>query len=605
MSVFDTDSRQITWVGELPIGHSIYSIDIDFENGMIALGTRGGLIEIVPDPSERESENGESRSLIQGAPLLSVCWAGKELLAASDNAGRSLLWKTDQETVFGSLQVTGGPICCMTRLYNDILAGLSSTGVLHLWHLSDQKLFRVINCPSPPPIKGLVKMVYWPSRQALAWPGQEGSLNLFDIETEQIVQIGAHIGDFYAISPQDDNLITIGMGDGRLKIWTADALENVQDHAVPCGAISAAIAEGTKTEILIIKRNGTATLYSHERDALRFRTELPGKNYRTAKSYACEITRSYSSRERTMEVEKIISDIRSGNGRVGKEVIEVLHSRLIDLGYEHVSLAIRAEEASQRGDIVEGLKLRYCLIELLPGDAKEACPAMEEYAAILQRAWHLDEAESACKHIQAIDPNYQFTINTTRIKEMASKITETECLIDPDIPIEQIISTATHIGKPFSGRYLINELPLENSRIRLDPEVIQKKYEHVRKENPGQGLPAAVLKQLTRISGEEICISEYVVFEDEKENDLKGLQMALQILPTDLGTVVTPMILFDWRNGHPEETVQKRNERAEKALHNIRKNASSDPYLSALYRATKHALRRAFTEKSQQEGFRP
>ena len=78
--------------------------------------------------------------------------------------------------------------------------------------------------------------------------------------------------------------------------------------------------------------------------------------------------------------------------------------------------------------------------------------------------------------------------------------------------------------------------------------------------------------------------------------------MVLQILPSDLGTVVTPIILFDWRDVRPEETVQETNERAEKALNNIRNNASSDQYLSAVYRAAKYALRRILTEKLQQEG---
>lgn len=602
VSVFDINSGEIRTLIEVPYGHSVYAIDIDFEEEMIALGTRGGLIKIVPDPAKQGAEGLTPRTLIQGAPLLSVCWIGKTLLAASDNAGRCLLWETDQEAILESLEVMGGSICCMTKPDNDTLAGLSSTGELHLWHLSDQKPLRVIKGPCPPPIKGLVNMVYWAGRHVLAWAGQEGRLTLFDLKTEQTEHIDAHRGDFYAISVQGDNLITTGMEDGRLKIWATDADESVQDHGVPDGIISTAIVRRKEPAILLVGIKGTAALYSIEKDKMRFIREVPGKDYRTVKSHPWETILTSYERQRSMEVEKIIAEIRTSTGRVGKEVIEALHSRLIDLGYEHVSLAIRADQANQRGDIVEGVKLRSDLVGILPSNSPGTCPAMEKYAAILEKAWHLPEADTVCKHIVNIDPDYAFTLETLRIEDLAKIISGKQYLIDPDIPIEQIIRSATIIRKPFSGRYIIKALPSENSRVRLDPETIQKKYELIRKENGEKGLPSAVTERLVMISRAGIHESAYIAFGDGKINDIEGLQMVLQILPADLGTVVTPMILFDWRDILPEETVQEGNKKAEKALNNIRSNTSSNPYLSAVYRAAIYAVRRILTEKLQEGG---
>lgn len=601
-STYDIDSGEISTLTGFLHGHSVYSIDIDFEESMIALGTRGGLIKILPDPAKQEGEGLTPRTMIQGAPLLSVCWTGKALLAASDNAGRCLLWKTAQEAILASLKVMKGSICCMTKLDNDTLAGLSSTGELHLWHLSDQQLFRVIKGPCPPPIKALIHMVYWPGRQALAWPGQEGRLILFDLKTEQLLQIDAHRGNFYAISARGDNLITTGMEDGRLKIWAADADESVQNYGVPSGIISTTIARTKETDSLLVGEKGTAALYSIEKDKMRFIREVPGKDYRTVKTHPWETILASYDRQRSMEIEKILAEIQTSTGRAGKGVIEALHSRLIDLGYEHLSLAIRADQANQRGDIVEGIKLRSNLVDLLPGNAPGACPAMEKYAAILEKAWHLPEANAVCKRIATIDPDYPFTLKTRKIKTCAQIVREKQCLIDPDIPIEQIIDSAAIIGKSFSGRYLIKALQPETSRLRLDPETITKKYELIRKENGRQGLPSATTERLVRISRAGIHESEYIVFRDGKTNNGKGLQMVLQTLPGDFGTVITPMVIFDWRDARPEETVQERNESAEKALNNIRRNASSDPYLSAVYRAAKYALRRILTEKLQEEG---
>jgi len=527
---------------------------------------------------------------------------GKTLLAASDNAGRCLLWKTDQDAILTSLEVTRGSICCMTKPDNDRLAGLSSTGELHLWHLSDHKLVRVIKGPCPPPIKGLVNMVYWAGRHALAWAGQKGRLTLFDLKTEQTGQIDAHRGNFYAISAQGDNLITTGMEDGRLKIWATDADESVQDHGVPDGIISTAIARTKEPAILLVGLKGTASLYSIEKDKIRFIREVPGKDYRTVQSHPWETILASYNRHRSMEVEKIIAEIRTSPDRVGEGIIEALHYRLIDLGYEHVSLAIKADQANQRGDIVESTQLRSDLVSLLSEDNPGASPAMEKYAAILEKAWHLAEAEAVCTRILTIDPKYPFALELSRIEELAKIINGKQYLIDPDIPIEQIIRTATIIRKPFSGRYIIKALPSENSRVRLDPETIQKKYELIRKQNGKQALPGATMERLVRISRASIHESAYIAFGDGKTNDIQGLQMVLQILPADLGTVVTPMILFDWRDVLSKETVQEGNRNAEKALNNIRNDASSNPHLFAIYRAAKYALRRILTEKLQQEG---
>lgn len=598
VSLFDINSGEIRPLIELPHGHSVYAIDIDFETEMIALGTRDGLIKILADS---EHEDLTLSTLIQGAPLLSLCWIGKGLLAAGDNAGRCLLWRLDQEAILASLQVTEGSICCMTKPDRDTLAGLSSSGELHLWHLSDQQLFRVIKGPQPPPIKALVNMVYWPGRQALAWPGQKGRLTLFDPNTEQTLQIDAHKGDFYAISAQGNNLITTGMEDGKLKIWGVDGERSAQEHGVPYGVISTVIVKTKVTAIILVGKKGTADLYSIEKDEMRFMRKLPGKDFRTVKSHPWEtILKSYN-RQRSMEVEKIVAEIRSSAGRFGKEVIEALHARLIVLGYKHVSLAIRADQASQRGDIVEGLKLRFDLLSLLPENAPDSCPAMEKFAAILEKAWHLPEADVLCDRIVTIDPDYPFTLETKRIKTCAQFLREKSCLIKADIPIEQIIKTATITRKPFSGRYLIKTLQTQSSRVRLDPEAITKRYELLRKENGKQGLPRAVTEQLVKISRTGTHESAYIAFGDGKSNDVKGLQMVLQILPGDLGTVVTPMILFDWRDVLPAETFQEGNERAEKALAHIRNNASSDPCLSAVYRAAKYTLRRILTEKLQEE----
>jgi len=602
VSTYDIDSGEISTLTELPHGHSVYSIDIDFEEGMIALGTRGGLIKIAPYSGKQNPEDSLFLTLIQGAPVLSICWIGKALLAASDSAGRCLLWKTDYEALPEPLEVKNGYICCLTKIDTDTLAGLSSTGDLHFWHISEKQLFRVTKGPCPPPVKALVRMVYWSGRQALVWPSHSGHLCLFDPEKDEAELLHAHEGEFYAILEQGDNLLTAGMKDSRLKIWNADADKPVRDYSIPGGIISMGTTEREQTEIFFVGINGIATCYSLEKNKVRAIREIHGKDYRTITSPSWKKAQALLGRQRTTEIEQILTEIQSSIGRVEKSVIAALHARLTDLGYEHVSLAVRADQASQSGDMVEAIRFSSALMNLLPKNTLKICPSMEKYAGLLQEMWHFREADALCKSIIDIDPGYPFTLKSSKIEEFAKIINGKQWLIEANIPIEQIIRTATIIRRPFSGRYVIKTLQPENSRIRLDPESLTKKYEQLRKENGKQDLPSAVIERLVRISKTGVHESAYMTFGDGKTHDIRGLQMVLQILPSDLGTVVMPMILFDWRDARPEETVQEANERAEKALNNIRNNASSNQYLSAVYRAAKYALRRILTEKLQQEG---
>lgn len=598
--ILDVDSRELSPLLDVEQGHSVYAIEVDCETNLIAIGTRGGAIKVMSDSQNAETSDRKSRTLIQGAPVLSVCWVEKEILAASDNVGRCLLWNTEQGILLGDLEVTEGSICSVTRKDKELLAGLSSTGTLHLWRIPDRTLLRLIKGPCPPPIKGLVEMVHWPGNSSLAWPGQGGRLALFQYEIDQLTELDAHLGDFYAVSVQGDNLITTGMEDGRLRIWAPTHSESIREHNIGRGIISTAVVQTEHCFFFTVDEEGIGRLHTITKDRMDCISQVPGSDYRTVKSYPWELMQASNNQQRSAEVEKIISKIRDSTDREEKAVIEALHSRLVTLGYPHVSMAIRADNATQKNDLVEGIRWRYQLMELIPEKAG-ACPAMEKYAAILEKTWHMAKADAVCKRIRSIDPDYSFTLDTSNIESLAKTIDKDSCIINADIPIDQIIRSATIIKEYFCGRYLIKELPAERSRIKLDPEAIQNKYESIRKENGNQKLPPAAIEQLIEVSGKRIQKDEYVTLGDGKNNHVKGLQLVMQILWGDLGSVVRSMILFDWRPLSTDEPLEMSNKLAENALYSITNDAASNTYLSAVYRAAKYAIRRVLTQRTQEE----
>jgi hypothetical protein len=578
---------------ELPRMHSVYSIDIDFDNNSIAVGTKGGLIYVI-------AENRIQEPIAHGVPILSVCWVKKSLLAVSDIAGRCLLWSTDKESLPQPLEVVEGVICSLLNLIDGTLSGLSSIGELLFWRPPGNRLIRTITVPAPPRIKALIKIVYWSFADALVYPSRGGRLTIYDIEKDNIINIPAHKGTFYAMCSWGKNLITIGLKDRFLKTWIAGCDRPEKEFQVQEGAISVGVEEGPQPKLILVTAQGTAGIYTLEEHRLRNLHQLKGKDYRVIATPPPEKVNVFYAQKRFEEVQQIITEIRDNNGRVSDDIINGHHSRLIDLGYENVSLMLRAEKAELEKNIIESLKNRFSLIGILPVDDQRACISMERYAALLEKVWHIREADAVCKQILSIDTNYPFVMQTNNLSRIAKLIESGSWIIEPDIStisIDSIIESATIIGKRFIGRYVIKRLnPEPCGRVILNPEIIIEKYRQILNDSGEKTLPPATTERAWWFSNQGNYEADLITFGNGQTNNVKGLQFTAQIFSNELGTVVVPVVLFDWRINKNSHSIEKGNKKALEVLTNIRNKAITNPYLAEIHKALKHTLRRLITK---------
>lgn len=603
VDVLNADSGEIRKFIELPPMHSAYSIDVDWETGTLAVGTKGGLIFLIDSAQNRESdEPAVTRKLIQGAPVLSACWVSASLLAVSDTAGRCFLWHTNEELPPRPLEVMEGVICSLLAMTSGVLAGLSSGGKLIFWQPLEGQLVQAINVPTPPPMSALVRMVYWPTEHALVFPGSRGHATLYDLKKEEFRDLNAHEGPFYAISVWGESLLTVGMKDCRLKIWSSDSEKPASDIQVPEAVISVGVVGGLPAKILVVELRGRGETYTLEGGELRLIGRLRGNGYRVVAAPAAERLQALYAQKREDEVCQIVAQIDENVGRAPEDVIDRLHSRLVELRYKHVSLALRAEQAEKKGDIVEGLRLRISLMRMLPEDHPNTCPSMDRCAALLERVWQISEADAVCKRILGIDLNYPLNVHATGVSRISKLIKDRNWVMEPDIPIDRIIESATVIGKKFTGRYVIKTLdPDPCGWVKLTHEVIVEKYEQVRRKLGEEGLPSATAERVWwfwRTKDDEI---ELVTFGDGPTNDVEGLQFALKVLQNALYTVVVPVVLFNWRDVKTGHSMEKDNERASRALARIVKNDQSNFYLAAVHKVLGQALRRLVTERLSQK----
>jgi hypothetical protein len=195
-------------------------------------------------------------------------------------------------------------------------------------------------------------------------------------------------------------------------------------------------------------------------------------------------------------------------------------------------------------------------------------------------------------------------LHRNNLAEAARLLKDENWVIEPDIPIDDIIKSATLIGKLFYGRYVIKELGAAScGGVRLTPELIADKYGRVRSGPQWGEFPAATAEQVWWISKRGCDRIQLVSFGEGATNDIRGLQFAIKVSLGELDTVVSRVVLFDWRKVLPGDFPEAGNGKAMEALTRIHDKASYIPYLDAVGKAVQEALRRLITENRRQEVF--
>ncbi|MDY6838836.1 MAG: hypothetical protein SWH78_12775 [Thermodesulfobacteriota bacterium] len=461
----------------------------------------------------------------------------------------------------------------------------------------------MVKIAPPPSMSGLVRMVYWPCEHALACPGAGGRLTLYDLEKRAVVETSAHQGDFYAISVLGKKLFTVGFKESQLKTWDGGLEDPTYSLRAPTGVISAGVGGCPPAEILLIEARGAASAWTLQAGKLRLARQHAGQDYRAVCCPRADRVQIVYAQQRREEVQRIVTKIGEHSAQADADNTEELHARLIDLNCEHVSLALRADQAYQRGNIVQALTLYSSLIRILPTDDPNACASMERYAAMLAKAWQIPEAAQILTRIQKLDPDYQLTAQTENLVHLAKILRDRHWVINPGMPIEDIIQSATAIGRGFIGRYVINKgHPQGCGSTQLEAAEIAEKYEQARRESGETSLPPAGAERVWWLSEMQVQKMDLVSFGEGRTNPIRGLQLALQVLTTASKTTVILTVLFDWRDASKAVDLEAQNDQAHNALTQIRNRTLSNSYLGGIHKTLQHCLRRLLTERSSYQG---
>jgi len=573
-------------------GNSVYAIDTD--NSLVAIGTRCGKIELL-----KLSENGTKSfdavaTMFQGEPILSVCLGGDNQLVSSDTAGRCLLWQfisnPDKPQM---LEADGGRICSLLKIADNTVVGLSDSGKLLFWDITTAKLTRTVDCPSPYGKLALVHLRHWLGQNALVYPAADGELISCSLKDYTIRVFKAHQGTFYAVIAGDKHIYTIGAEDGLMKRWCSFEGTLQQCYNVPKDIVAAELLDDPEDRFVLINSAGKAAVFTTESDRLNMDKHLNGESFRVIAGPSPiqkRVTKHQRRIEKAAELRIVIEDKITNNQLEG---IDKLYLQLTDLGFECISLALRARQAAGQKNIADEFNARHQLASILPQDDPKALPYWRLYMNILKETCHFAEAARVYKTVMpTVNEN-----NLCQLNDKAGILATDNWIIETVVPIHQLIKIATIMKRPLVGRWVLgsmHNMPLPGGGF--SSQMLVDIYERTRVKNKLENLPSAMASNLYWISQNPTIQAETVVFDDISILQKPRLCRAIRIYADRETAFFTPVVFFDSGKCSTNQSYKEHNHNLFLCYEQIINQKLSDRWPETIFRVVNSAIRQITTD---------
>jgi hypothetical protein len=219
------------------------------------------------------------------------------------------------------------------------------------------------------------------------------------------------------------------------------------------------------------------------------------------------------------------------------EGLDSLHNQLVDLGYIHVSLALRTQQYRVDEDIVSELRTYRQLIEHMGEDRNLPERLLQRYASILKQVWQLEMAQTVYTQTTVeLDTNQH-------MERCVGILGQRSFVLEPELPVEIIIKSAAAIGEIYAGRYLIKKLDIHSlQQGQITATDIIRVYNKLRDDLPG--LPEAKSSTLHWMSASTIQEKQLVIVRKTDVRSKHCLEFGVTIQSSELVTTFTPVVLF-------------------------------------------------------------
>ena len=538
-----------------PIRHhrldgSVYTGDVDIDSCRIVAGTKHGSIYLLSVSGDNDDPSiNVNRAFYQSAPVLSVCFVGRNSLASTDAAGRCLLWQPHSAPdTPDRLAATRGIIYSLCRIDNDMIVGLSSQDQLLFWDVSNKKLIQVISCPGSGKWRVLPQLKHWKAKNTLVWPVDDGRLAACQLDSFEINTYQGHRRQFSTIIIDGDELITIGTYDGLVKRWSDLGRDPGTCCACPEGIVTGGIYGNTSEEkqFLLIDGAGEAVIYTFARDTAKPIAVLPGCYYRAIIAPSEYALATFLTTRRRKTAKNIQREAEGIISTEPSESIDRHCDELEKLGFTPVSLGLQARAAAGRQDILQELKAYTQLAALLSYDDTRCFEYFRKYIDVLIRTWQID---LAARNIMQLPQELLSTSISCWVSETHQIQAEGNWLTESEFPLPTLIEAAGITGRKFTGRWVIEPAePVKLTEKGVTALLLADKYQSLRQENNQLDIDSARVLTLWKLSVGKPAQNIEMVYFSSGEREIPAIYPAVQIIHDPNDDMIVPIMIFDAGN---------------------------------------------------------
>lgn len=547
VEIFDVSTTQFHRLIELSSGESVYCLDRSTDGRFIVAGTKRGFVYLFENT---EQDAPKSNKLIQGAPVLSICFVDSRSFVSSDVAGRCLLWTLTKD--IKCTRISGNQIISsLFKLDEFHLAAVGIDGNLLILDTENWQVTDIIDIPEAVEISALVKPLFWAKIRSWAWPSAGGKLTLLDPTDMTINLLSAHDKEFYATMLVRDKLITVGKEDCILKVWDlrGTKVEILKEYNLHHSAIAGTAWGHNKWKLLLLDSSGRTFIYCFDNDGPVFEKKYDDCNYRAINGLDINTYQFKAKVKIQQRARAICKDIETNLKNRCRNDMKSYYIELAELDFEHVSLIYQSEECSIKGDLTGQLKALKKLDEFVVKKELDLTCCLEGYAQLLERFQLPQKAIVIYEKLGRSD-------KLRELNSMLDLLDRQDYVIQSDIDVESLIGSASIMGQPFKGRYCLKQICLcVGLYVDIAAEEITGIYHKTCSNMPGHQL--IQLKKLIWLSDHLNDDIETLIISGNN-NEFSGIEFGIKIERVFMQSIITAVLIFnaDVFNDHDKNNQQ-------------------------------------------------
>jgi hypothetical protein len=601
LAVYNYQTDKVQNITALPAGQDVYSVDSTDDDNLIAAGTKQGSLYWFIRQFSTVTDSYKVKKHVKciNAPVLSVCFLDQHNLAVSDTAGRCFICSPDHDQI-RILDCEREIICSLFCPDDRHLAGLSVAGKLFIWDWRESAVIKKIQVPGPPEdFSVLIRAVYWSVNKLWVWPAAGGVIVLYRWEDNEVRSISVDTTDIYSIIVSYERLLTITRQKNCIDCWDINFKRPLASYTVPEGVISGCLfGQKQQQKLLLLDDRGRAGLYVFNNGSLNFVKSLQTDNICTLIGPDIEVMELAELRQKQIQAKQLSIQIRQSlqKGRLTTD-IDSLHNELIELGYEHVSLALRAERYRNIKDIVSELASYQKLIPLLGDKPDVLKSSLFRYAVLLENIWQLPGSLAVYhKLLQSEPDNPDYQERLGQLNKRIDIINTDDYAIETDIPLSSLIRSCMLLNQRFTGRYLIRNIEKSlNCNVPISADELIKRFKNIIKSKH-QKLSIQIEKtDMWRLKADTIEQAETIIVKDPDSELFSNIELSVMLQHLQFQSVFTASAFFNAQKGSEDISNRQQNLYLLKQLQQIEDECLFRGWLKVVYGDLRDALRQVIT----------